>query len=209
MHGIRWRASRAGRSSTDGYWNGGTLATAGNLVFQGTAAGDFFAYNASNGQKLWSAWVGTGIMAPPITYEIAGKQYVSVMAGWGGAFARRARTFGRLMTFAIDGKAALPARPAPRRVTAIASTAKPDEIAAGAKLYATYCVRCHGSNTMLPDLRTSTPAVYAGLEKILLDAALADRGMPGFAVAESFDVRSVAAIRAYLLEERRKLAEAR
>ena len=38
------------------YWNGGTLATAGNLVFQGTAAGDFIAYNATTGEKLWSSW---------------------------------------------------------------------------------------------------------------------------------------------------------
>ena len=189
-----------------GYWNGGTLATAGNLVFQGTAAGDFFAYRASDGQKLWSAWVGTGIMAPPITYEIAGRQYVSVMAGWGGAFARKARTFGRLMTFALGGTAALPTRPQPRRVTAIASNAKPDEIAAGAKLFATYCVRCHGSNTILPDLRTSTAGVYAGLEKILLDGSLAERGMPRFDVAENFDRQAVAALRAYLLDERRKLA---
>ena len=60
---------------------------------------------------------------------------------------------------------------------------------------------------MLPDLRTSTPAVYAGLEKILLDGALADRGMPGFVAAENFDQRSVAAIRAYLLDERRKLSQ--
>ncbi|HEX4913665.1 MAG TPA: PQQ-dependent dehydrogenase, methanol/ethanol family, partial [Vicinamibacterales bacterium] len=64
------------------YWNGGTLATAGNLVFQGTAAGDFIAYNAATGEKLWSSWATTGIVAPPITYAIDGKQYVSVMAGW-------------------------------------------------------------------------------------------------------------------------------
>ena len=73
------------------YWNGGTLATAGNLVFQGTAAGDFIAYNATTGEKLWSSWATTGIVAPPITYSIDGKQYVSVMAGWGGAFPEEAR----------------------------------------------------------------------------------------------------------------------
>ncbi|MDP2390649.1 MAG: PQQ-dependent dehydrogenase, methanol/ethanol family, partial [Acidobacteriota bacterium] len=56
------------------YWNGGTLATAGNLVFQGTAAGDFIAYHAATGEKLWSSWATTGIVAPPITYMIDGKQ---------------------------------------------------------------------------------------------------------------------------------------
>ena len=107
------------------YWNGGTLATAGNLVFQGTASGDFFAYRATDGQKLWSSWAGTGIVAPPITYMIDGRQYVSVMAGWGGAFSKKARSYGRLLTFAIGGTAALPSRPRPRTVTAIAHSGTP------------------------------------------------------------------------------------
>jgi mono/diheme cytochrome c family protein len=188
------------------YWNGGTLATAGNLVFQGTAAGDFFAYRATTGDKLWSAWAGTGIVAPPITYEIDGRQYVSVMAGWGGAFVRKARTEGRLLTFAVGGTAALPPRPEPRRATTLANNARPEEIAAGAKLFATHCARCHGGATILPDLRTSSPAIYTSYEKILIDGALAERGMPRF---EYLDRAAVAALRAYVLDERRKLAEAR
>jgi quinohemoprotein ethanol dehydrogenase len=188
------------------YWNGGTLATAGNLVFQGTAAGEFFAYRATTGEKLWSAWAGTGIVAPPVTYEIDGRQYVSVMAGWGGAFARRARTEGRLLTFALGGTAPLPRRPEPRRATTLANNARPEEIAAGAKLFATHCARCHGGATILPDLRTSSPAIYTSYEKILIDGALADRGMPRF---EYLDRAAVSALRAYVLDERRKLAEAR
>ena len=87
-------------------------------------------------------------------------------------------------------------------MTAIANTATPQQIAAGAKLYATYCVRCHGGATILPDLRRSTPAVLAGLEKIL-DGALVERGMPRFA---ELDKPAIAELRAYLLDERRKLA---
>ena len=184
------------------YWNGGTLVTAGNLVFQGTAAGDFIAYNATTGEKLWSSWATTGIVAPPITYSIDGKQYVSVMAGWGGAFPKKHVSYGRLLTFAIGGTASLPAKPRPRTVTAIANNATPQQITAGAKLYATYCVRCHGGATILPDLRRSTPAVLAGLEKIL-DGALVERGMPRFG---EFDKAMTAELRGYLLDERRKLA---
>jgi quinohemoprotein ethanol dehydrogenase len=184
------------------YWNGGTLATAGNLVFQGTATGDFYAYNATDGQKLWSSWAGTGIVAPPITYMIDGRQYVSVMAGWGGAFSKKARSYGRLLTFAIGGTAALPSRPRPRTVTAIAHSGTPQQIAAGAKIFTTYCARCHGGATILPDLRRSTPGIYNGLEKIL-DGSLADLGMPRFA---ELDKAAVAELRAYLLDERRKLA---
>ena len=184
------------------YWNGGTLATAGNLVFQGTAAGDFIAYNAMTGQKLWSSWATTGIVAPPITYVIDGKQYVSVMAGWGGAFPKKHVSYGRLLTFELGGTATLPSKPRPRTITPIPSNGTPQQIASGAKLFGTYCARCHGGATVLPDLRRSTPAVLNGLDKIL-DGALAERGMPRFA---EFDKTMMAELRAYLLDERRKLA---
>lgn len=184
------------------YWNGGTLATAGNLVFQGTAAGEFIAYNAATGEKLWSAYAGTGIVAPPITYAIDGQQYVTVMAGWGGAFPKKFRSVGRLLTYAIGGKATPLTPIAPRRVTAIANNASAAEIAAGSKIYTTYCSRCHGGATVLPDLRRSTPSVLNGLEKIL-DGSLVERGMPRFA---ELDRRAVAQLRGYLLDERRKLA---
>jgi quinohemoprotein ethanol dehydrogenase len=137
-----------------------------------------------------------------MTFSIDGQQYVSVMAGWGGAFPKKHVSYGRLLTFAIGGTATLPAKPRPRTVTAIASNASPQQIAAGSKLYATYCVRCHGGATILPDLRRSTPAVLNGLEQIL-DGALVERGMPRFA---EFDKMMTAALRAYLLDERRKLA---
>jgi quinohemoprotein ethanol dehydrogenase len=186
------------------YWNGGTLATAGNLVFQGTALGDFIAYNATTGEKLWSGYAGTGIVAPPITYAIDGKQYVSVMAGWGGAFPKKFRSVGRLLTFTLGGSATPLTRTAPRRVTAIASSATPQQIASGAKLYSTYCVRCHGGATVLPDLRRSSPSVLQGLDKIL-DGSLVERGMPRFG---ELDRNAIAELRAYLLDERRKLAAA-
>ena len=67
-------------------WNGGTLTTAGNLVFQGTADGRFIAYNATTGEKLWESPTGTGVVAAASTYMIDGKQYVSIAVGWGGVF---------------------------------------------------------------------------------------------------------------------------
>jgi quinohemoprotein ethanol dehydrogenase len=184
------------------YWNGGTLATAGNLVFQGTAAGDFIAYRATDGRQLWSTWATTGIVAPPMTYELDGKQYVSVMAGWGGAFSKKTRSYGRLLTFAIGGTATLPGRPRPRAVTPLPNTGTPAQMAAGAKIFAAYCARCHGGATVLPDLRRSQPAVYNGLANIL-DGSLVERGMPRFA---ELDRAAIAELRAYLLDERRKLA---
>src|SRR5262249_59968523 len=67
-------------------WNGGTLTTAGNLVFQGTADGRFVAYNATSGEKLWESPTGTGVVAAANTYMVDGKQYVSVAVGWGGGY---------------------------------------------------------------------------------------------------------------------------
>ncbi len=67
-------------------WNGGTLTTAGNLVFQGTADARFIAYDARNGNKLWESPTGTGVIAAPATYMVDGKQYVSIAVGWGGTF---------------------------------------------------------------------------------------------------------------------------
>ncbi len=68
-------------------WNGGTLTTAGNLVFQGNSDGEFVAFQADTGKRIWSTDLKSGIIAPPITYNIDGKQYVSLLVGWGGMFA--------------------------------------------------------------------------------------------------------------------------
>src|SRR5207253_6264927 len=94
-------------------WNGGTLTTAGNLVFQGSADGRFIAYNATTGEKLWETPTGTGVVAAPSTYDIDGVQYVSVAVGWGGVFGITQRVTehegpGRIYTFALGGKTAFP-----------------------------------------------------------------------------------------------------
>jgi glucose dehydrogenase len=60
---------------------GGALATAGNLVFMGEGDGDFDAFDATSGGKLWHYNLGAGVNAPPITYEVDGQQYIAVAAG--------------------------------------------------------------------------------------------------------------------------------
>lgn len=66
---------------------GGPLATAGGLVFSGEGDGDFSAFDAKGGAKLWSFNAGAGVNAPPIAYQAAGKDFVAVAAGgsqlWG------------------------------------------------------------------------------------------------------------------------------
>ena len=76
--------------------NGGTLTTAGNLVFYGTADGWLFAHAANDGVQLWKFDVG-GPAATPITYKLEGTQYVTMIVG-----SRRSVSQGRVLTFAVN-----------------------------------------------------------------------------------------------------------
>ena len=64
---------------------GGVLTTGGNLVFAGEMNGDFDAFNATSGQKLWHLNLGSGVNAPAITYRVNGRQYIAVAAGGNAA----------------------------------------------------------------------------------------------------------------------------
>jgi alcohol dehydrogenase (cytochrome c) len=64
---------------------GGVMTTAGNLVFWGTPEGYLKAADARTGKVLWQFQTGSGVVAPPITWQHQGEQYVSVVSGWGGA----------------------------------------------------------------------------------------------------------------------------
>ena len=64
---------------------GGVMTTAGGLVFYGTPEGYFKALDADTGEELWKFQTGSGIVGQPVTWEMDGEQYVSVVSGWGGA----------------------------------------------------------------------------------------------------------------------------
>ncbi len=96
---------------------GGTVTTAGNLVFQVINNGRFRAITADKGEVLYEVNVNRTGMAPPITYEVDGKQYVA----FGGGLGRAANVIGPnnakvdnapiMYVFALDGTAELPAPP--------------------------------------------------------------------------------------------------
>lgn len=202
----RWRVPYADM------WNGGTMATAGGLVFQGTSDGRFVAYDAQDGTTLWETTVGGGVIAPPVTYEVDGTQYVAVMAGWGGSYGTtgggggRPALPGRMLAFALGGSGEItgtdPAALEPPEPIGV--TASADEIEAGASLYTESCSVCHGpdavSGGVLPDLRYSAPEVFSEFEAIVLEGARADRGMPSF--SQSLTSDDVSRIRAYILDRR-------
>ncbi len=64
---------------------GGVMTTGGDLVFYGTPEGFLKAVDAKNGKELWKFQTGSGVVAPPISWEEGGEQYVAVVSGWGGA----------------------------------------------------------------------------------------------------------------------------
>src|SRR5262249_9913986 len=154
------------------------------LVFQGTADGRFVAYSADKGEKLWEVAVGTGVIASPVTYQIGGVQYVSVMAGWGGAFALAGGSGtgsvpvpGRVLTFALNAKTGLPemTQKLPE-VTPIEFHSSKEQVDKGALLFARSCAVCHGLAAIgggaTPDLRYSQPAIYDKYPAIVLDGEL-------------------------------------
>jgi PQQ-dependent dehydrogenase (methanol/ethanol family) len=222
---IAWNPAEqreAWRASYPVVEGGGLLTTGGNLVVQGRADGVLAAYRATDGKQLWEFDTGTGIMAPPVTYQVEGVQYISVMAGWGGADAlfnapNRGKVkpgYGRILTFALNGNAKLnvPAyghtEPPPPPVIAV--SASRETIHEGGLLYNANCAGCHGINVVagpLPDLRYASKAVQEGFENIVLEGEREPRGMPSF--KDVLKPEQARAIQAYILsrvEESRKPA---
>ena len=170
-------------------WNGGTLTTAGNLVFQGTADGRFVAYDARDGKKLWQTPTGTGVVAAPITYEVDGKQYVSVAVGWGGVYGLAARHTerkgpGTVYTFVVGGTAKAPDFVDYRLGSLLQGVAyDPKHVGEGTALFVSNCVFCHGVPGVdrggnIPNLGYSSPAVIGNLDKYIFGAV--KNGMPDF-----------------------------
>jgi quinohemoprotein ethanol dehydrogenase len=191
---VRWR------QDYPTFWNGGILTTEGNLVFQGIETGEFAAYDAGTGKKLWSFDAQMGIVGAPISFVVDNKQYVSVLAGFGGSggdgccadkkiWSYQAPR--RLLTFALGGSAMLPKPDPALVVTADSILDDPNlrldnkQVAKGEYLWGFSCGTCHGvegrSLGAAPDLRAS----HAALDKpsftaILRKNLLVDTGMPRF-----------------------------
>ena len=183
----------------DGAWNAGTMTSAGGLVFQGHADGNFVAYDATTGAERWRFNVGLGISAPPITYSVAGRQYVALLVGWGGAVAangainaRHGWAYGvhprRLIAFSLEGRAVLPPSPPPAPPTPLAARefgVDASLASRGSDEFFNRCQTCHGagavSGGVAPDLRASGVVLSAiGFAEVVRSGARVPRGMPAF-----------------------------
>jgi quinohemoprotein ethanol dehydrogenase len=172
-------------------WNGGTLTTAGNLVFQGTADGRFVAYNATTGEKLWETPTGTGVVAAASTYLIDGVQYVSVAVGWGGVYGEAARATelnspGTVYTFAVGGKASPPAFTKYQMENLLAGVKyDPADVGAGLLLYVSNCAACHGvpgvdKGGNIRNLGYIGADTIRNLKDVVFNGPFKSQGMPDF-----------------------------
>jgi len=210
--------------------NSSTLSTAGNLVFQGEGTGEFNAYSADSGKKLWSLKTGSAIDATPVSFSAGGQQYILVPVGWGSA----SRIFGpasmmatpeskrgpsRLLAFKLGGTT-----PFPYPLNIVPRVPKPPEqtfskeaIAQGRVLYETHlCSGCHspgldGSGAWtekgaIPDLRYAPPRVHKEWHAIVLAGTHREAGMLGFGIDMQFPnikkltVEEDDAIHAYVID---------
>ncbi|MCY3983380.1 MAG: PQQ-dependent dehydrogenase, methanol/ethanol family [Roseovarius sp.] len=185
------RQEEAWRAEYISPWNGGTLTTAGNLVFQGTADGRFIAYNAATGEVLWQTPVGSGVVAAPATFEVDGVQYVSIAVGWGGVYGLMQRATervgpGRVYTFRIGGDAEPPEFVLSERTELLTGVSyNPDHVANGLSLWVSNCLFCHGvpainNGGAIPNLGFSSPEVIMASDEWVLQGAGIHAGMPRF-----------------------------
>jgi quinohemoprotein ethanol dehydrogenase len=196
-----------------GAFNGGLLATAGNLVFQGTPDGTFYAYAADSGDVLWEVETSIGIIAPPVSYAVDGEQYVAVLAGWGGnpivgmdagvAAAVTHVNLGRMMAWKLGGQHPMPAVeaksadiPEPPPLTASAEV-----VDHGRRLFNTNCGLCHGllavSSGVVSDLRFASADTHATWQDIVRGGSLSSIGMASF--RDLLSDEDAEAIRAYVI----------
>jgi len=209
---------------TPGDWPGGTMATAGDLVFQGRVDGRFIAYNARTGEEAWTFSAGVPVLAPPISYAVDGRQYILVLTGSGtsgggmateglAGFRTDYRLPRRVLAFALDGGAKLP--PSPPRPAMVALEdpdykSDPELEARGAREFAMFiCLVCHGTHAVAggvaPDLRISPYITKRdAFHAVVREGALVNRGMPQF---PEMSETQAEAIRQYLRARSRELPE--
>ncbi|MEH6758137.1 MAG: PQQ-dependent dehydrogenase, methanol/ethanol family [Parasphingorhabdus sp.] len=196
-------------------WNGGTMTTAGNLVFQGTSLGLFKAYAADSGKELLSMDMQSGIVAAPSTYMIDGEQYIAFLTSKGGAFplvagvaggaSRKIPNIPRLVVMKLGGKTTLPALPKKDEIVwnPPEPTGTPEQVAEGKALYGRFCLVCHGDsavgNGFTPDLRVSgtLPSAEAWAS-VITGGALKQHGMVSFLT--QLKANQVEALRHYVID---------
>ncbi|MGH8260711.1 MAG: PQQ-dependent dehydrogenase, methanol/ethanol family, partial [Steroidobacteraceae bacterium] len=190
--------------------NGGTLATAGNLLVEGTIDKTLAIYRADNGRKLWESPTESVPVAGPISYEVNGRQYIAVNAGWNSAIVHGLDSGGkpfsvgpaRLLVYTLDARGVtLPPAPPSADIPPPPDTQEPQALVErGSVLFGEHCAICHGQNAVgsgRKDLRHLDSQAHAEFDSIVLGGKLARAGMESF--ADKLTTQDVSAIHAYVI----------
>jgi PQQ-dependent dehydrogenase (methanol/ethanol family) len=212
------KAKEVWRIKNEIYGSSGILATSGNLIFSGNHNGEFVAYNATTGERLWSAPTQARVVAAASTYLVDGQQQVAILVGARGLPSMQKRTTAvsannsRILVFKAGGTASLPPElpaavsGAPRiKIDPPLLTANNETVFAGEQAYAANCAACHGASavpgagSIAPDLRYSgLLPIRNGWNPTVRDGERSTRGMPGFAA--TLDEETTDAILAYIIK---------
>ena len=174
----------------------GVLVTGSDLVFSGDWSGNFNAFDARTGRRLWSAPTQADVVAAPSTYVIDGEQYVALLVGARGLPPGQARTNrlsannSRLLVFRLNANATLPQTPIAgsvpgRLLDPPLLTGTNEQVIDGEGAYGRFCAGCHGdggtADKSIPDLRYS-PALRSltTWNSIVVEGARASKGMVSF-----------------------------
>ncbi|RFU60858.1 PQQ-dependent dehydrogenase, methanol/ethanol family [Peribacillus glennii] len=179
----------------------GVLTTKGGLLFVGHNDGRFIAYDAKNGKQLWEFQTDAGVNAPPVTYEIDGVQYITVLAA--GNSLAGSKHGDSLWTFALDGKMeplkekAKADNPEEEKEEEKETVASANE---GLKVYEGNCLACHGTagadGHNGPNLQNSEIAKEAS--KVIEKVKSGGTTMPAF--GEELSEEEINNVAAYITE---------
>jgi quinohemoprotein ethanol dehydrogenase len=194
---------------TPGIQSGGVMVTGGDVVFQGRLDGQFNAYAAATGKLLWSFQTNAAVLAPPISYAVDGRQYVTVLTGISGSVALMGKEMApfpvdyshqarRVLTFSLDAHATLPAPVQVISTPAQYADFQVDDAAVkrGTRTFGMRCTPCHGVQAVgggaAPDLRASSvPVSTAALDSVVRGGTLLPAGMPRYAELTDGDLADI------------------
>ncbi|MFT3724725.1 MAG: PQQ-dependent dehydrogenase, methanol/ethanol family [Hyphomonadaceae bacterium] len=212
------KAKEVWRIRNEIYGSSGILATSGNLIFSGNHKGEFNAYNATTGKKLWTAPTQARVVAAPSTFMVDGQQEIAILVGARGLPDGQIRTNpysannSRILVFRAGAANALPTE-MPKvdpsklgvRIAPPLLTASNETVFAGEQAFAGNCAQCHGATAIpaagaiAPDLRYSgLLPIRNGWNPVVRDGERAARGMPGF--GQSLSQETIDAILAYVIK---------
>ncbi|SEQ89032.1 alcohol dehydrogenase (cytochrome c) [Virgibacillus subterraneus] len=168
----------------------GILTTAGNLIFTGHNDGRIIAYDATNGEKVWQFKTDAGANAPPITYKVDGKQYISIFSA--GNSLAGTQHGDKIYTFSLEGKyESLEDIPeddvtvSPAKEEMDFNQGKQEDknevsVDEGLKVYENNCLSCHGAEGAGGHNGPNLQNINMNTEQIIQQIKNGGGNMPGF-----------------------------